>query len=119
MEDRLKNALEFANYRQTLNNQLHKIKLRTEGNLVISKNGGTFRVDQEFICFLDFLNRSSMSEATILDSNMIPVQITDVSAFLKEVSTRYFEVTNDYYRDFQSIRKARNVRTMLDLKDAE
>ena len=119
MEERLEKALEFVNYRQTLNNQLHKIKIRAEGLLMLAKNGGNFIVGQDLICFLDYLTRTGIAEANILDSNNIPVQIVDVPEFLKEVTRRYFGVTDDYLREYTSIRKLRNVKSILDLKDDE
>jgi len=119
MEERLEKALEFANYRQTLNNQLHKVKIRAEGLLMFAKNGGNFIINQELICFLDYLVRNEISEANLLDSNNIPVQIPDVPAFLKEITTRYFEVTNDYLKEYRNIRKSRNVKTILDIKEDE
>lgn len=117
MEERLQKALEFANYRQTLNNQLHKIRIRAEGLLMFAKNGGNFIVNQELICFLDYLTRVGITEANILDSNNIPVQITKVDEFLKEITHRYFEVTDDYLNEYKSIRKLRNVKSVIDLKD--
>lgn len=119
MEERLSKALEFANYRQTLNTQLHKIRVRTEGLLMISKNGGTFKVNQELICFLDLLQRRGIRQAPLLDINNSPIQIDDVEKFLDEVSSRYFEVSNDYLREYETVRKSRNVKTILDLKDSE
>lgn len=117
MEERLQKALEFANYKQTLNNQLHKVKIRAEGMLMLSKSGGNFIINQELICFLDYLKRQDITDANILDRNNIPVNISDVSAFLAEVTKRYFEVTNDYLNEFQSIRKLRNVKSIIDIKE--
>ena len=119
MEERLQKALEFANYRQTLNNQLHKIKIKAEGLLMFAKNGGNFSVNQELICFLDYLARSGITETNILDSNGIPVQISDVGVFLKEITQRYFEVTNDYLKEYQSVRKLRNVKSIIGVKEEE
>ena len=116
MEERLEKALEFANYRQTLNNQLHKVKIRAEGLLMYSKNGGSFNINQELICFVDYLNRSGLVDVPLLDSNNTPVQISDIPAFLKEITTRYFEVTNDYLKEYKEIRKSRNVKSVLDIK---
>ena len=117
MDERLEKALEFANYRQTLNSQLQKIKVRAENSLIIAKNGGTFSVDQALICFLDYLIRTGSEDAVLLDSNNIPVQIENISEFLEEVTARYFEVTNDYLREYQIIRRARSVKSILDIKE--
>lgn len=117
MEERLSKALEFANYRLTLNNQLKKVKDQAEGMLMYAKNGGTFTINDSLICFLDYLDRSKMKEATLLDDNKNPIYIEDISTFLKEITARYFEVTNDYLKEYQTIRKSRNVRSILDLKD--
>ena len=119
MEERLEKALEFANYRQTLNNQLHKSRIRAEGSLVIAKNGGSFKVDQSLICFLDYLIRTGLSEANLLDTNNRPVKIEDLQNFLEEVTGRYFEVTNDYLQEYQTVKKSRNVKSVLDLKETE
>lgn len=115
MNERLEKALEFANYRQTLNIQLHKTKIKTEALLILSKNGGTFQVGQELICFLDYLNRIGMIKAIIFDKNKLPIEILDIPEFLKEVTARYFEVSNDFLKEYQSIRKARNVKSVLDI----
>ena len=119
MSERLEKALAFANYRQTLNNQLHKIKVRSVGALLINKHGGEFLINKELISFLDYLVRAGFSEATILDDKEIPVHIPDTDNFLKEITTRYFEITNDYFVEFQSIKKSRNVKSILDIKDEE
>jgi hypothetical protein len=116
MEERLQEALSFANYKQTLNNQLHKLRLKTEGMFMIAESGGKFTVSQELICFLDYTVRSGLSEVVLLDDNKSPVRIADTTLFLKKVSDRYFEVTNDYFREAQSIKKSRAVKSILDIK---
>ncbi len=117
MEERLQKALEFANYRQTLNTQLQKIKVRAEGMLIFSKNGGNFTINRELICFLDYLDKQGIQDAALLDDNNLPVQISDVKMFLDEITKRYFEVTSDYLKEYQEVRRARNVKTIIDLKD--
>ena len=116
MDERLEKALEFANYRQSLNTQLYKIKVKTDGLLILAKNGGTFHVNQDLICFLDYLNRAGMEKATIFDRNDLPIEILDVEGFLKEVTIRYFEVSNDFLKEYQIIKKARNVKSIMDLE---
>jgi hypothetical protein len=119
MEERLQQALEFANYRQTLNNQLRTIKIKAEGLLMFSESGGTFSIDQQLICFLDLLEREGHTTVTLLDDNKSPIQITDVTDFKKRVMARYFEVTNDYFGEAQAIKKSRTVKSILDIKDIE
>ena len=117
MEERLEKALEFANYRQTLNNQIQKLKIRSEGMLTIAKNGGNFTINRDFINFLDYTVRNQIKAVVLLDNNSLPILIDDTESFLKEVTQRYTEVTNDYYKEYQLLRKARNVKSILDLKD--
>lgn len=117
MEERLQKALEFANYRQTLNNQLQKIKVRAEGMLIFAKSGGSFTINRELICFLDYLDKQGINDVALLDDNNLPVQIDNVKAFLDEITKRYFEVTSDYLKEYQEVRRARNVKTIIDLKD--
>jgi predicted HTH transcriptional regulator len=117
MEERLQKALEFANYRQTLNNQLQKIKVRAEGMLIFAKNGGSFTINRELICFLDYLDKQGINDVALLDDNNLPVQIDNVKGFLADITKRYFEVTSDYLKEYQEVRKARNVKTIVDFKE--
>ena len=116
-DDRLTQALAFANYRQTLNNQIQKLKIRTAGQLIIAKHGGSFTINRELMCFLDYLVRADITEAALIDDNKVPVLIEDVPEFLKEATQRYFSVTTDYLKEFQELRKARNVKSILSIKE--
>ena len=116
MSDRLEQALSFANYRQTLNNQFHQVRTRAESLLTVAKNGGNFVIDRELMCFLDMFARDGRTSIVLLDVNQTPIEITDIPAFLKEITQRYFEVTNDYLAEYQTIRKSRSVKTIVDLK---
>ena len=55
MAAKLQTALEFSNYRQTLNNQKEVLKAKTESLLSYSINGGTFTIDRELITFVKVL----------------------------------------------------------------
>ena len=117
MEERLQKVLDFANYKQTLNNQLHKLKIKAEGMLMFSEAGGQFVVDPQLMCYVNYLIQIGQTETILLDKNKSPIQIKDTADFLRKISSRYFEVTNDYYREAQVVKKARNVKSILDLKD--
>ena len=117
MDERLQKALDFVNYKQTLNNQLHKLRIKTEGMCMIAENGGKFTVGRELICFLDYLVRTGLSDAVLMDDNKSPIRITDTSAFLKKVTDRYFEVMNDYFVEAQTIKKSRSVKSIIDIEE--
>ena len=116
MDDKLQKALEFSNYRQTLNNQLRQLKVRTQTQLIFAKHGGSFTIDQELICFFNLIVTKKLKEVTVLDDNEVPILVTETTEFLDEITTRYFEVINDYYRDYQQIKKSRNVKSIVNLE---
>lgn len=117
MEDRLQQALAFANYKQTLNNQLQKLKINTESQLMYAEAGGKFTINRELICFFDYLVRIGKTEASVIDDNGSPILISDVKAFLEKITTRYFEVVNDYLHQSGQIKKSRDVKSILDIKE--
>lgn len=117
MDERLQKALEFSNYRKTLNNQIQAIKVRAESQLIFSKNGGSFVIDENLISFVQTLINRKQTEAVLLDSKRIPVRIEDLQDFFEDIISRYFEVTNDYLCEYEKIRKSRSVKSIIDLDD--
>jgi len=117
IENRLDQALEFANYRQTLNNQLHKLKVKTDGLLLLAEAGGKFTINQQLICFVDFLIRDGREEAVIFDDYGSPIMISNIKEFLKKITSRYYEVANATMQESYAIKKSRNVKSILDIKD--
>ena len=116
MAAKLQTALEFSNYRQTLNNQKEVLKAKTESLLSYSINGGTFTIDRELITFVKTLIDDKHTDAVLLDIYMLPIAV-DLPNFYSEIMSRYFEVTNDYYVEYEKIRKARKVSSVLDLNN--
>jgi hypothetical protein len=116
MAAKLQTALEFSNYRQTLNNQKEVLKAKTESLLSYSINGGTFTIDRELITFVKTLIDDKHTDAVLLDIYMHPIAV-DLPNFYSEIMSRYFEVTNDYYVEYEKIKKARKVSSVLDLNN--
>lgn len=112
MGAKLNKALEFANYRVTLNNQQAALKAKTQSLLSYSVNGGTFTIDRELITFCKLLLDSKKKTAVLLDIYGNPVQV-ELKAFYDEILSRYFEATNDYYVEYEKLRKARQVDTVV------
>jgi len=116
MSIRLNKALEFANYRVTLNNQSSALKAKTQSLLSYSINGGTFSIDLALITFCKQLLDQNISEVVLLDEYENPIKV-EVESFYDEILSRYFEVTNDYYAEYEKLRKARKVHKILDLDE--
>lgn len=117
MSTRLEQALEFANYRVTLNNQQATLKAKTQSLLSYSINGGTFSIDTTLITFCKLLIDSNHTNAVLLDIYQNPIKV-ELEPFFKEIMSRYFEVTNDYYSEYEKLRKARKVHKVLDLNES-
>lgn len=116
MSTRLTDALEFANYRVTLNNQQAALRAKTQSLLSYSINGGTFTIDRPLINFCKLLLDEQQTEAVLLDIYQNPIKV-DVKSFYEEILSRYFEVTNDYYAEYEKLRKSRKVHKVLDLNE--
>lgn len=116
MSAKLTKALEFANYRVTLNNQHDALKAKAESLLSYSINGGTFTIDRTLITFSKMLIDSGETDVVLLDIYNNPIMV-ELKPFLEELMSRYYEATNDYYTEYEKLRKARKVHKVLDLND--
>ena len=116
MDDRIKNALKYAEYKVT--QSLLKENLRTElyENLVIGINGGLFDIDQTLISFVSVLITKTNS-SVLIDKNNNPIMIDDLEKFLNEILSRYIEYTNQYYLDYSEMLKQRSVKNLLDFDE--
>jgi hypothetical protein len=116
MSTRLTQALEFANYRVTLNNQQAALRAKTQSLLSYSINGGTFTIDRTLLNFCKLLLDEQQTDAVLLDIYNNPIKI-DIKSFYSEILSRYFEVTNDYYAEYEKLRKSRKVHKVLNLNE--
>ena len=114
-QERLAKALDFSNTMQTFNLAKNNLKVKTQNLLSYSTNGGTFRVSQELIAFVNMAVVSGKSSMILLDKNDIPIQIDDTEKFLEDISSLYFEVINEYYNDYQKLRSSRKIEKVLEI----
>jgi len=110
MDERLSKALEFANYSVTLNNQRRALKEKFLADIIYYHNGGCFAVTKELINFVKTLIDTGNEEGVVLiDDNDVPVEIADMQNFLETILNKYFTASNEYYTEYQKIRKQRSV----------
>jgi hypothetical protein len=114
MQEQFKKALEFANYQQTFSIQRKTLKEKIEAKLTYGFNNGLFRIDQSLLTFVEILcTKGRTTGVVILDVNENPVLIDDLEKFKDEIFSRYFETTNEYFEEYQVLKKSRSVEKIL------
>jgi len=115
MQEQFKKALEFANYQQTFSIQRKTLKEKIEAKLTYGFNNGLFRINQNLLTFVEILcTKGRTAGVVILDVNENPVLIDDLEKFKDEIFSRYFETTNEYFEEYQVLKKSRSVEKLLD-----
>lgn len=116
MQEQLKKALEFSNYKQTLSIQRKLLKEKIEAKLTYGFNGGIFKINRDLLNFVQMLlNEGRTSGIVLLDANENPIMVEDLQKFKDEIFDRYFTVTNEYFEQYQTLKKSRSVEKLLEL----
>ena len=116
MQEQLKKALEFSNYKQTFSVQRKILKEKTEAKLTFGFSGGIFKIDRTLLTFVQMLcDKNKTSGVVLLDQNENPILIEDLKKFQEEIFDRYFTVTNEYFEYYQNLKKSRSVEKLIDL----
>lgn len=116
MDDRLKKALEFSNYRQTLAIQRTILKEKLEARLTYGYAGGVFYIDRSLINFVQMcIDQERTTGIPIIDMNENPILIDDLVKFKDEIFDRYFTASFEYMKEYEKIKKSRTIEKLLDL----
>ena len=116
MDERLKQALEFSNYQQTLAIQKKALKEKTDAKLTYGYNGGLFKIDQTLLTFVQMLlDQGRSSGVPLLDSNNNPVIVDDLTEFRDEIFDRYFSSLLEYNQQYQQFKQKRSVEKLVEL----
>jgi hypothetical protein len=116
MQEEFQKALDFSNYRQTFAIQRKTLKEKIEAKLTYGHNGGIFKIDRTLLNFVEMLIYKDRSEdVVILDVNENPILIKNLVEFREEIFDRYFTATNEYFEEYQKIKKARSVESLLEV----
>jgi len=117
MEDRLKKAIEFSNYRTSLFNKKEDIKTRVGSMLTYGYNGGIFKINQTLICFVKLVLDQGKDYVVLIDSNENPIEIKELQTFYDTIFTKYFEANNFYHSEYEKLKKSRTVTSIYDFID--
>lgn len=116
MDPRLQKALEFSNYQETVNTQKKLLKERVKSNLMYGCNGGIFYIDTSLLTFIQSLiTLGRIDNVVLLDSNETPVMIEDLNVFKDEIYDRYFCSVQEYFNEYEKIKKSRSIEKLLNL----
>lgn len=113
MDDRLQKALSHANYKLGIVQQKENAKLRFANGCLYAKNGGIFTVTPQLIAFVDLLAKRGEAGTIIIDNNGNPIMIDNLEEVLDDILAKYSEATNEFYNDYEIIRNARTVKSLL------
>ena len=119
MDDRLRRALEFSNYRQTLHIQRENVKQRYNSQLQLIIGGGIFYANQELISFVQALIETKNKSAIIIDSKKNPVNIENLEEFRDSLLESYHQATNELYTEHQRLKKSRSVKAIIEWEPKE
>lgn len=116
MNKTLEQAFNIADYMTTLASQKQIIKEEFYQNLLYYHNGGVFKVTPELISFVKTLVDFGKDNSSVLvDSNELPISITDLQEFLNNILSTYHSSVNEYYTQYEQLRKSRSVETLTNL----
>lgn len=113
MDDRLERALEFSNYRLTIENQRASIKRRFETMLIVHYANGAFCADAKTIGLVNALKQNKNNTAVILDMQDIPIEIENLEEFQNILIEAYHRATNEYLAEYRKLARARNIKKAM------
>jgi len=114
MDERLEKALQTANFLASLNLVRKNTLEEYKQELIFYHNGCSFIADLQFISQIYCIKQNQPS-AVILDINSIPCTVNDLEKFYQTCFDTYNRASQDYNKKYQSLKKKRNVKNLVDL----
>lgn len=113
MDKKLAEALEFSNYRLTINNQKQNLKLRMHTMCIVGYASSIFNATPELIAFVKLIIDSGNTQYVFLDSNENPVLVTDLNDFYSRLLGAYTSAINEYYTELLKLNQVRSVAEIV------
>lgn len=115
MDQRLKEAIEYSNYRLTLATHKKNIRLRAEAIQLVSDSGGMFRASEQLILWLDYLIRNGTDQYVLNDSNDQPILVKDIPSLHKKLADGHAKAMNLLHAENEKIKRARTIAKVADI----
>ena len=114
MDDRLKKALDFSNFRMILLTRQENLKVLMNNKLMLNYGGGIFKVSPELMTHVNMMLLNETKELVLIDTNDTPILIEDLKDFVKKASDTYTKAVDQYYNSYQKLNEAREIRKVID-----
>lgn len=114
MDERLEKALDFSNYRLTIETQKVNLKTRIETLQTIMYQNGIWKADPTTISFVHSLIENEINTSVLIDSRGNPFQIDDLRLFKVALIEAYNSAMNEFLVESQKLTKARNIKKLMD-----
>lgn len=114
MDKRLEQALDFSNFRMILATRQKNLKLLMNNKLMLSYEGGLFKITPELINFLALAIMGNNNTLIVIDENDIPIKIENLKEFAKTAAAKYDKAVEQYYNSYQKLSEAREIRKVID-----
>ena len=115
MDQRLSDALAFANYRLTLQAQRQNIQARTEAALLVSYQNTIFRADANIISFVDAHQRLSTNPLFVKDQSNNAILIENPAEFVAALVKAYDLAMQLEHQEQQKLKQARTTAKIVGL----
>lgn len=114
LSEHIEQALHVSKFRYTIYLEKRRLQEKLKSDLTYSINGGQFYIDRNFIVFLNLLvpEEGTMS-TTVLDDNLNPVQIDDITKMQQDVIAIYTQTVKQYQIDFENLRRKRSTASVV------
>ena len=115
MDERLSKALEFSNYRNTIENQKHNLRARVESLTTVTYNNGTFKADKSTISFVKTLiDYNNGDRIAVVDERTNPIEIENPQEFYEDLMLSYNAAMNEFLIESKKLAKARSIKKIMD-----
>ena len=115
MDEKLEQALDFSNFRQTLHNQQQTLLSIVNDKLLFSYDNQIFKATPETIGLVKTIVDLEYSSVVIDDVNSYPANITNPVEFLNKLISVYSSAKNEHFVGYKKIQKARSINKLVNV----